>query len=158
MILSRRQYCWLKRSGYTPKVTLTRNKYTNKSTTGKLKVFGDDCVTLEDTSRDIKIYGESCIPAGTYQLKLRTEGGKHESYAKRFDFHRGMIWLQDVPGFTWIYIHRGNSPEDTLGCILVGEESKPDWVSSSTQAYSRIYPLIADAIENGGCKIVVKGG
>ena len=37
-----------------------------------------------------KVYGETRIPAGTYKLKLRTEGGYHQKYSKRFpDIHRG---------------------------------------------------------------------
>ena len=33
--------------------------------------------TLEDEQRDVKVWGETRIPAGTYKLKLREEGGFH---------------------------------------------------------------------------------
>ena len=38
------------------------------------------CYTLEDEQRDVKVWGETRIPAGTYKLGLRTEGGFHNPY------------------------------------------------------------------------------
>ena len=42
------------------------------------------CFTLEDEARDTKVMAETRIPAGTYELKLRTVGGYHERYAKKY--------------------------------------------------------------------------
>ena len=137
-------------------ITLNRLKLTSKSTSGELDVFGTKVFTLEDTLRDVKIYGESCIPAGTYELWIRPEGGKHEKYKHRFpDTHEGMIWLRNVPGFSWVYIHIGNTPADTLGCILVGLSKDPDTVYQSVKAYNKIYGPIVTAINGGGCEIVI---
>ena len=112
--------------------------------------------TLEDEQRDKKVYGETRIPNGTYKLGLRKEGGYHAKYSKRFsDFHIGMLHVLDVPGFEYILIHCGNTDEHTAGCLLVGDSqennqiTKDGFIGKSTQAYRRIYPRIANAIENG---------
>ena len=115
------------------------------------------CYTLEDEYREEKVMHETRIPAGTYEIKLRTWGRIHENYTKRFaDIHKGTLWLQDVPNFKYILIHCGNDDDDTSGCLLVGntqtENVESDgFVGSSVTAYRRIYPPIAEAIENGEC-------
>jgi hypothetical protein len=119
------------------------------------------CFTLEDENRTEKVYAETRIPAGAYNLKLRTEGGLTQKYADRFpDMHKGMIWLQDVFDFEWVYIHVGNTDDDTAGCILVGDTCESNVVGEgrvlgSTQAYRRIYPAIADAIEGDGATLLI---
>ena len=112
--------------------------------------------TLEDEQRDTKVYGETRIPNGTYKLGLRKEGGYNSKYSKRFsDFHIGMLHVLDVPGFEYILIHCGNTDEHTAGCLLVGDSqennqiTKDGFIGKSTQAYRRIYPRIAEAIECG---------
>ena len=68
------------------------------------------CFTLEDEARETKVMGETRIPAGTYKLKLRKEGGYHSRYVKKYgSMHKGMIHVQDVPGFEWILWHTGNT-------------------------------------------------
>lgn len=114
------------------------------------------CFILEDEARAEKVKGETRIPAGRYQIKLRPvgEGKLNEKYAERYDFHKGMLWLQDVPNFEWVYIHTGNDESQTEGCLLVGDVCEQNItergrVGASRSAYSRIYPPIANAIENG---------
>jgi hypothetical protein len=107
---------------------------------------------LEDEFRTKKVFGETRIPAGVYPLSLRKEGGFHTRYAARFpELHRGMLWLREVPGFQYVLIHIGNTDEDTAGCLLVGDSAFPfeDRVLQSTAAYTRIYPPIAKALEEG---------
>ena len=113
--------------------------------------------TLEDERREEKVMSETRIPAGTYEIKLRTEGGHHNKYASRYGYmHKGMLWLQDVPNFKWILIHCGNTDEHTAGCLLVGDSQennqikKNGFIGSSSNAYKRIYPAIAEAVENEG--------
>ena len=62
-----------------------------------------------------------------------------------------MLWLQDVEGFEWVYIHIGNTDNDSLGCILVNNSVNSDNFkgSFSRDAYKRIYSKIADKIEAG---------
>ena len=120
--------------------------------------------TLEDEQRDKKVYGETRIPNGTYKLGLRKEGGYHARYSKRFsDFHIGMLHVLNVPGFEYILIHCGNTDEHTAGCLLVGDSQennqikKDGFIGKSSQAYKRIYPRIAEAIDCGeGVKITYK--
>ena len=117
------------------------------------------CYTLEDEYRPLKdkVMGETRIPAGTYKMTLRTVGGFHSRYLKKYgdDFHKGMLWVRDVPGFEYILIHTGNTDEHTAGCLLVGNSQnenitkKDGFVGSSVTAYKRIYPPIAEALGNG---------
>ena len=117
------------------------------------------CFTLEDEHRLNKEMGETRIPPGTYRITFRTVGGFNAKYSTRYgsDFHRGMLWIRDVPNFEYILIHTGNTDEHTAGCLLVGDTSQENitsdrrdgFVGESGRAYKRIYPLIADAIDSG---------
>ena len=114
------------------------------------------CYTLEDEYRKEKAFGETRIPEGKYKLSLRTEGGFHGRYSKRFeDIHIGMLQVMDVENFEYILIHCGNTDEHTNGCLLLGDTQTNNVVSSngfvgrSSQAYARVYPPIAKALING---------
>jgi len=115
------------------------------------------CYTLEDEQREVKVYGETRIPAGTYKLKLREEGGFHNKHLARYgaDWHKGMIWVQDVPNFKWILWHSGNTDENTAGCLLLGnsQESnlvkKDGFIGASRDAYKLVYPRVSEAILSG---------
>lgn len=116
------------------------------------------CYTLEDEYRPLseKVMGETRIPAGTYEMTLRTVGGFHDRYKARYgDKHKGMLWVRNVPGFEYILIHSGNTDEHTAGCLLVGDSqnenlSKKDgFIGASRTAYERIYPHITEALESG---------
>ena len=114
------------------------------------------CYSLEDEYRNDKIMHETRVPAGTYQIKLRKEGGFNARYTKKYgDFHKGMLHVQDVPGFEYILIHTGNTDEHTSGCLIVGDSQennqlvKNGFIGKSVQAYKRIYTPIAEALEKG---------
>ena len=113
------------------------------------------CYTLEDEKREEKVMAETRIPAGTYEIKLRKEGGFHGRYTKKYgSMHKGMLHVQDVPNFKYILIHIGNTDEDTAGCLLIGDSasstvSGEGSIGNSTSAYKRVYPVIASALENG---------
>lgn len=114
---------------------------------GKFEAYG-----LEDEFREKKVMHETRIPEGTYKVELRTFGGHHEKYTKRFPFHKGMLWVKDVPGFTDILIHCGNTANDTSGCLLVGDTANNNQVTdgqitNSTEAYSRFYQKVVKAFD-----------
>ena len=118
------------------------------------------CYTLEDEYRSEKVRGETRVPAGVYKLELRTEGGFHARYTKKYgSMHKGMLHVTKVPGFEWILIHTGNTDEHTAGCLLVGDSQennalvKDGFIGKSTVAYKRIYPDIARAIQEEGATI-----
>lgn len=141
------------------KLKLERITTDSDSTIGLMFLDGAfQCFTLEDEARTVKKYGETRIPAGVYDIRPRTAGRLHEKYS-RFPEHRGMLWLQDVPGFEWIYIHIGNSDEDTLGCILAGEIAsvRPGdmRLMSSTAAYRKLYGAVAQAAAAGDLSIEI---
>ncbi len=115
------------------------------------------CYTLEDEHRCEKEMHETRIPAGTYKLKLRNVGGTTKRYEKKYgDMHKGMIHVQDVPNFKYILWHTGNTDEHTSGCLLLGDTQSQNvtknpngFIGSSVDAYKRVYPEIAEAIERG---------
>lgn len=114
------------------------------------------CYTLEDEQRVLKVKGETRIPAGTYKIELRKEGGFHERYSKKYsNIHIGMLHITNVPNFEYILIHTGNTDEHTAGCLIVGDSQenneiiKNGFVGKSVNAYKRIYPRIAKAVQSG---------
>ncbi len=116
------------------------------------------CFSLEDPMRDVKIAGDTAIDNGTYQVTLRTHGGFHEAYSKpdhwAYKFHKGMLWVRDVPKFDDILVHPGNRKKHTRGCLLVGNGTRENLtdegeLQSSRDAYRRIYPPLAAALLDG---------
>ena len=112
------------------KLKVLRFSSQEDSTSGLLFLEGKKgleflCYTLEDERRVLKVKGETRIPAGTYQISLRKEGGHHEKYKKKYGkMHKGMLHVIDVPNFKWILIHTGNTDEHTAGCLLVGDSQE----------------------------------
>jgi len=104
-------------------ITVKRIALRPTYTIGKLYINGKYyCDTLEDTVRDLnqngkfdngeqKVYGQTAIPYGTYRV-LWTYSPKFKKY---------MPEIKDVPEFSGVRIHSGNTATDTLGCILVGQ-------------------------------------
>jgi len=144
------------------KLRLLRYSSGFQDSLGLLGVDGEFlCYTLEDEHREIKVHGETRIPAGTYRITLRLHGGFHQRYEARFpQIHMGMLWIRDVPDFTNILIHCGNTDEDTAGCILVGDTvtqnvTRKGFLASSRKAYERIYLLIARAADAGRAVIEI---
>jgi len=136
-------------------ILVDRVKADDNETLGIMYIDGAfECFTMEDVVRKKKIKGITAIPTGKYEVKLRNEGGLTQKYAERFPkIHKGMLWLQNVKNFKWVYIHVGNNATDTEGCILVGDGCvavrNALTVSNSRHAYERVYKIISEAIIDG---------
>ena len=112
------------------KLTLKRLHRSAKSTIGELYLNGKfQCYTLEDVERPVKIYGATAIKKGTYKVKI--------TFSNRFK--RLLPELLEVPEFKGVRIHAGNSPEDTEGCILVGNTRGIDFVGESRKAFEKLF-------------------
>ena len=115
-----------------------------------------ECYTLEDQYQAVKVMHETCIPEGTYDIKFRTVGSFSERYKKKYGAdHYGMLHLQDVPNFTYILIHAGNTDEHTSGCLIVGETqqdldiSDDGFIGHSGKAYLKLYNKVAKQLLQG---------
>lgn len=109
-------------------------------TVGKLYVDGEYwCDTLEDPVRDLakekKVAGRTAIPAGEYEVVVNISP----------KFGRLLPRLLRVPHFEGILIHRGNTAEDTAGCILPGENRAVGKVLNSTFWEKRITGHLLEA-------------
>ena len=133
------------------KLKLKRICFKDTYTIGRLYI--DDkyfCDTLEDKNRDlnkngkfdngeVKVYSETCIPFGTYSIKL--------TYAPKFK--RELPWIQNVPSFSGILIHRGITSKNTSGCVLVGENKVVGKLINSASYEIKLVELIKEATTKG---------
>ena len=120
-----------------------------------------ECFTVEDEERATKKKGETRVPNGTYDIKLRAEGGFHSRYKVRYgSMHKGMLCIHNKAGwklekegmsFQYILIHTGNTDNHTSGCLLVNDavSGKTFTGSSSRDAYKDLYPKITKALDMG---------
>jgi len=130
------------------KLTVVRTQMGTDATNGILLVDGlFECYTLEDQYQAVKVMHETCIPEGTYNIKFRTVGGFHTKYKERYgNAHYGMLHLQDVPNFTYILIHTGNSDEVAKE-LLLGKEVSIE--------YTTITKLLQKPLSNASTDDVV---
>jgi len=106
------------------------------------------CDTLEPTWRDYaggarKVNGCSAIPEGRYAVVI--------TWSPKFN-----EWLPLLLGdaefrrcWSGIRIHAGNTPADTAGCILVGENKAVGKVYNSRIWLHRLKKLIVEAKDRG---------
>lgn len=115
-------------------IKIKREQLEPTYTISKLFIDGQYfCDTVEDCDRGLtdnmsleeimhkKVYGETAIPKGTYKITLDIISSKfkEKSWAKFCDGK--LPRLLNVKGFEGVLIHVGNTPKDSLGCILVGK-------------------------------------
>lgn len=129
------------------KLELKRRFLGESYTIGSLSIDGKKfCDTLEDKVRDLnkngvfdgdekKVYAETAIPYGTYNVVV--------DYSPKFK--RELPRLQNVKHFEGILIHRGNTAEDSAGCILVGENKVKGMVINSTPYEKELVRILKDA-------------
>ena len=127
--------------------TLTRDRKLPHDTTGQLRDEHGKllCLILEDVVRDgPKVYGKTAIPFGRYRVVIVNSPR----------FKRELPLLKDVPGFSGILIHAGNSAKDTEGCLLPGLARRTlddgtQYVSRSREAFDEIMPKIRSIVGRG---------
>ena len=132
-------------------------------TIGRLYVDGVlFCNTLEDRDRGLKqsdnldyiktrkVYGETSIPKGTYTVSMNVTSPKYAAVSWYWQLCKGkMPRLRDVPGFDGILIHPGNTALDTLGCILVGKNTKVGQLTESKATFKALYKEMKKASDRG---------
>ena len=116
------------------KLRLRRIALKDEYTIGKLYIDGEYfCDVLEPPTRDLnkngifdngetKVKNNTAIPFGTYNVIINRSPR----------FKRDLPRLLSVPDFDGVLIHRGNTKNDTSGCILVGENKVKGKVVNST--------------------------
>ena len=120
---------------------LVREPTISESTLGVLFVDGCfHCFTLEDAIREVagqpvstwKVPKQTAIPVGRYCVTVTPS----------VRFERPLPLLVDVPGFSGVRIHHGNTAADTEGCILVGADREVGRVLQSRVAFERLFDQI----------------
>lgn len=139
-----------------------KEKYTISRVIINDERFGDGkkwCSVLEDTDRGLtqsmsveeikklKVYGKTAIPRGIYEVQI--------TYSPKFK--RMLPILRDVKGFSGIRIHPGNTPSDSLGCLLPGVNDTVGRVSNSVYWFNLLFARIQEA-EKSGEKIMIEIG
>ena len=119
---------------------MLRFEYHPERTIGVLLVDGRYfSYTLEDTARKVKIAGRTAIPEGEYPVRI--------SMSARFK--RKMLEVQNVPGFSGIRIHSGNTEHDTEGCPLLGYNRNSSTIFVSRVAVADLEKKVRDSLDKG---------
>lgn len=131
-------------------------------TIGKLFINGVyECDTLEDQDRGLtsqmsleeikakKVYGVTAIPTGTYSINMTTVSPKFKDRAWAKPYKGILPRLENVKGYEGVLIHVGNKAEDTLGCILVGDNKVKGQVINSTATFYELMTVLLKAQSAG---------
>lgn len=114
------------------------------------------CNSLEDCDRGLqqwmsvaeienaKVYGETAIPRGKYKVTM--------DYSPKYK--RMMPHVMNVKGFSGIRIHSGNTAADSLGCIILGINSKKGMVTESRKCCKEFERLLIAA--GGTCDLEIR--
>lgn len=125
------------------------------------------CDVLEDKVRDInksgrfegtekKVYGETAIPYGKYEIDMKTVSPamQNKPWGKKYN---GVVpRLKNVPHFSGILIHPGNTTKDTNGCLLVGDNRSAGTVVNSQATYYKLMDKYLIPAREAGRKIYIE--
>lgn len=145
-------------------ILLERRWKKSTYTIGRLYVDNDFlCNTLEDTDRGLKQtmsldtikmmkkMSITAIPSGTYQIRMDIISPKYSLKSWYINNCHGarVPRLMDVPGYSGVLIHTGNTPADTDGCILVGINDVTGQVTKSKETFLKLYNKMYEAYRRG---------
>lgn len=137
------------------KIELHRVAKEPEYTIGHLYIDGKYfCDTIEDADRGLsqsmteaeiirlKVYGHTAIPTGEYEVSLEYPSStfRNRSWAKFCDGYLPRI--MNVKGFSGVLIHVGNTAEDSLGCVIVGENKAKGKVLNSANTFHKLYDVL----------------
>ena len=125
---------------------LLQRSFRNKNNTiGLLSIDGKfECFTCEDKDRGlkqtdsietiqkVKVPGQTVIPEGRYKVVI--------TFSNRFQ--KDLPLLVDVPGYSGVRIHPGNTAKDTDGCLLPGTDHNDEGVINSRAAFLSLFDKI----------------
>jgi len=132
------------------RLTLQRTHAEGPRTFGKLYADGVYlCFTLEDEVRDVpgqsvetwKVKGQTAIPSGEYRVTLENSPR----------FGPETLTVNDVPGFSGVRMHAGNTERDTEGCPLLGMAITNTGIAGGTSraAVALVKETVRQAIDGG---------
>lgn len=137
---------------------LSRDYKKDNYTIGRLyinnKLFSN---TIEDRDRglsssmnelqikSLKVYGETAIPIGTYEIDMNTISPKFKDKSWAKPYGGKIPRLLNVKGFSGVLIHPGNTSKDSLGCVLIGLNTKVGIVTNSTEYFHKLMKELLEA-------------
>lgn len=146
------------------KLLLDRKYKKEKYTIGKLYINNTYfCDTIEDRDRhltqttplnkikEIKVAAQTAIPTGTYNIRMDIISPKYSLkpwYVKNCNKAK-LPRLENVPGFSGVLIHVGNTEKDSAGCILTGVNDTPGMVTKSKETFLKLYNKLYQAYQKG---------
>jgi Family of unknown function (DUF5675) len=128
-------------------ISIRRFSFQDKCTVGHVLVDGTDTglYSLEDKYREVdgqavvawKVPNETAIPKGRYSVVV--------DYSPHFG--RDLPHILDVPGYTGVRIHPGNSDVDTEGCVLIGQNwAGADYIGDSRLGFGVLFNRVMAAV------------
>ena len=123
-------------------LTLIRTKIKNSDTMGVLLVDGKMmCHTMEPPLIPNDLHPKGAIAMGYYKVTL----------SQSPHFKRVLPLLHMVPGFEGVRMHAGNRPEDTRGCVLVGQYKEYEkgqlWLSDARSTEEKLVEYMLNHTE-----------
>ncbi|MFW5721102.1 MAG: DUF5675 family protein [Bacteroidota bacterium] len=110
---------------------------------GSLIIDDKKWYTMENYAKRIK--------DGDYLLTFRNYGGMYQEYNNSNGIYQRVAEVQNgggmieaiVPNRTAILFHIGNFPQDSEGCILLGEGRESNYIKNSVDAYIQFYNTVS---------------
>lgn len=132
---------------------LQRKSEAEKATLGDIFINGEWFgVTLEDIHQDFKVKHHTRIPTGRYKINQRKAlSSMTKTYRSKYNWFDWHLELQGVEDFDNVYLHIGNKPADTSGCILIASSQTfgKGFIGSSTDRFKDFYLKVREALIRG---------